>query len=70
VALTVGTGTVTFKVTGTVTGLLVALAAVMVTLPVYVPAARPVGFTETLTLPAVVPLEGVAESQDAELEME
>jgi hypothetical protein len=70
VALTVGTGAVTFKVTGTVTGLLVALAAVTVTLPVYVPAARPVGFTETLTLPGVVPLEGVAESQDAELEME
>ena len=54
---------VTFSVTATFCGLLPAPLDAMLTLPVYVPAAKPVVFTETLSLPGVVLLAGLAESQ-------
>jgi len=54
-------------VTGIVFGLLEAPEDVTVTLPIYVPAARPDGLTETLKLPGVVPLVGIADSQVAEV---
>jgi hypothetical protein len=38
----------------------------MVTLPLYVPAVNPAGFTDTLTVPGVAPLAGVALSHVAE----
>ena len=66
----VGTGAVTVRVTGTVLGLFDVPEAVIVTLPLYVPAARPAGFTETLTLPVVLPLEGVADNHAAEVATE
>jgi len=53
---------VTVKVTATVRGLLAAPALATETVPEYVPAARPVGLTETLMEPGVVPLAGVAVS--------
>jgi hypothetical protein len=58
---------VTVKVTGTVFGLFETPADVMVTDPEYEPGASPEGLTDTLTLPGVVPLAGVAESQVAEV---
>jgi hypothetical protein len=55
---------VTFNVTGTTRGLLVAPLAVSVTLPVYVPAASPAVFTETVRgVPPVVPVVVFSESQ-------
>jgi hypothetical protein len=59
----------TVKVMFTVCGELEAFAEVMVTVPLYVPAARPVGFTATVSavgvppVAAVVPLVGVTLSQ-------
>ena len=58
---------VTISVTGTVFGLFDAPAVVTVTLPLYVPAASPVGLTDTLKLPGVLPLAGVANNQVAEV---
>jgi hypothetical protein len=52
-----------FSVTATVCGLLPAAAEAMLTRPEYVPAARPVVFTETVSARGVVPLVGVADSQ-------
>jgi hypothetical protein len=40
---------------------------VTVTLAVYVPAASPLGLTETLKLPGVFPLEGVTNNQAADV---
>ena len=51
--------------TGIVAGLPVAPAAVTVTVPLYVPAAKPVVFTDTVMLPGTVPL--VAASHDPPL---
>lgn len=59
---------VTLSVTDTVFGLFEAPDDVMLTVPVYVPAAKAWGLTETLTLPGVLPLAGVAVSQVAEVE--
>ena len=53
----------TVKVTETVTGLLPALEELTVIVPLYVFAASPVGFTETLKLWGVVPLPGLTDSQ-------
>src|SRR6266568_4655373 len=53
---------VTVNVTATVRGLLAAPVLATETVPVYVPAARVPGATETLMLPGVVPLAGVAAS--------
>ena len=58
---------VTVSVTATIFGLLEAAEAAIVTLPVYVPAAKPVGLTETVTLLEVVPLVGVAASHVADV---
>jgi hypothetical protein len=58
---------VTVKVTATVCGLLEAPVLATVTLPVQVPAAKPVGLTDTLTVPGVLPLAGVADSHVAEV---
>jgi hypothetical protein len=44
-------------------GLPLAPGAVMVTVPLYVPAARVAGFTETVNVPELLPLVGVAVSQ-------
>jgi len=55
------------RVTGTAFGLLEAPADVTVTFPVYVPAASPLGLTDTLKLPGVLPLAGVANNQVAEV---
>jgi hypothetical protein len=46
----------TVNVTGMLTGLFVAAAEVTVTAPLYVPAASPKGFTETVRTPGVAPL--------------
>jgi len=54
----------TTKLTLVVAGLPVAPEDVTVTVPLYVPAAKPDGFTDTLTVPGVVPLVGVADNQD------
>jgi hypothetical protein len=40
---------------------------VTVTLAVYVPTASPLGFTDTLKLPGVLPLGGVTDNQAAEV---
>src|SRR5438093_704929 len=53
----------TFNVTGILIGLPPAVGAVMVTVPVYWPTARLPAFAETCTVPVVVPLPGVTESQ-------
>ena len=45
-----------------VVGLPVAPVDVTLTVPVYVPAAKPAGFSETFTVPGVVPLVGVADN--------
>jgi hypothetical protein len=56
-------GVATFNVTGILIGLpLLAVGAVIVTVPVYWPTGRAPAFTETCTLPGVVPLAGVAVS--------
>jgi hypothetical protein len=47
---------VTFRVTGRLTGVLDAPVPLTETDPVYVPAAKPEGLTERLTLPGVEPL--------------
>jgi hypothetical protein len=54
---------VTVSVTGKLFGLLLAPGAVIVIVPLYVPVARPAGFTETLRLVGAVPLAGVTDSQ-------
>ena len=55
----------TTSVTVVVVGLPVAPEDVTLTVPVYVPAAKPDGFTETLSDPEVVlPLAGLADNQD------
>jgi hypothetical protein len=53
----------TTSVTGTLSGLFDAPLDANVTVPWYVPGARPVGFTETVSVPGLVLLAGVAESQ-------
>ena len=53
----------TTKVTWTVCGLPVAPGEATVTVPVYEPAVKPAGFTETFTVPGVVPLVGIADNQ-------
>ena len=53
---------VTTNVTLMLCGLPVAPGAVMVTVPLYVPAAKLAGFTETLTVPELLPLLGVADN--------
>ena len=46
-----------------VMGLPVAPEEAIITVPLYVPAVKPDGFTETLTVPGVAPLVGVADNQ-------
>ena len=53
----------TTRVTWIVCGLPVAPVEAMLTVPVYDPAVKPLGFTETFTVPGVVPLVGVADNQ-------
>jgi hypothetical protein len=53
-------------VTPTVLGLFDAPEELTVTLLVYVPAASPLGLTDTLKLPGVFPLEGVTNNQAAD----
>jgi hypothetical protein len=53
---------VTVRDTGTLCGVFPASDDAIETLPLYVPAARPDGFTDTLTLPGVLPLP-VADNQ-------
>jgi hypothetical protein len=57
-------GAVTVNVTGTEIGPLEAVADEINTDPLYVPAARAAGLTETLTLPGVAPLAGVADNHE------
>ena len=57
----------TVRVTGTVNGLFEAPDDVMVTFPVKVPGASPAGLIDTLILPGVVPLAGVAVNQVVEV---
>ena len=52
--------------TPTVLGLFDAPEELTVTLLVYVPAASPLGLTDTLKLPGVFPLEGVTNNQAAD----
>src|SRR5581483_7073019 len=62
----VGTGVApaaTVKVTARVCGELPAPVEETVTVPLYVPVARPAGFTPTDRLPGLVPLAGVTLSQ-------
>jgi hypothetical protein len=58
-------GGFTVRVTGTLTGELVAPVAEMVMVPLYVPAARPEVFAETVTDEGAVPLAGLMVSQVA-----
>jgi hypothetical protein len=58
-------GAVTVSVTDTVCGLFDARVELTVTVPPYVPAARPVRFTDTLSDPGVVPLAGLTTSHPA-----
>jgi hypothetical protein len=58
-------GAVTVSVTDTVCGLFDARVELTVTVPLYVPAARPVRFTDTLSDPGVVPVGGLTTSQPA-----
>ena len=53
----------TLRVTGTM--LFAEPGALKVIKPAYVPPAIPAGFAETMTVPGVVPLVGVAVSQEA-----
>jgi hypothetical protein len=61
-------GTVTVRVTLAVVGLLDAPAAVSVIAPLYVPALRPLVFTDSVIAPAPVPLAGVSVSHPASSE--
>ena len=58
------------RVTGIFNGLFEAPIDVTVTVPLYVPAARPAPFTETVTAPGVAALAGVTESQEPMLVVE
>src|SRR5580692_6196134 len=53
----------TWRVTWMVAGLLLAFGAVTTTVPTYVPGVRPAPFTLIESVPGVVPLVGVTESQ-------
>jgi hypothetical protein len=58
---------VTTKVTGTLSGLPVAPVEAMVTVPLYVAGGSVPAFTDTFTLPGVVPVAVSTESQLPEL---
>jgi len=59
----VGSGAVTVSVTLTMVEPVAPLVPLIVTVPLQVPAPRLPGFTDTLTLPCVVPAAGEAASQ-------
>jgi hypothetical protein len=58
-----GVPALTTSVTVALCGMLEAPLDVIVTVPLYVPGARPVGFTETLTVPGVVGPDAEVDNQ-------
>jgi len=62
--VTVMGGTLTLRVTGIVSGLLEAPLEVIVMAPLYVDAAKPAVFTETVKEPGVLPAAGLSDNHD------